>query len=207
MKRIILLLLLIGSTTINICAQSNEDIERIKSRIFGRDTTLVEIKKKDILIDTLNHQVEDCKKLINLMENELCKKDKKISYQELLLSPDTIVFYAPLDSMTNIPICVLQHTQLLQKISVLRVEIEQTEEKVHETTEKLSGVQLDEDTQKDADAKKKAIRNSIEENMYKLDSLFTEIDTLNMSSLSDKQKAFYRPGLTERFNNLLIYFV
>ena len=101
---------------------------------------------------------------------------------------------------------MLRHIQLLQKISELRVEIARAEEKVCETTEKLSGIQLDEDTQKDAYAKKKAIRNKIEDNMYKLDNLFTEIDTLNMSSLSDKQKAFYRPGLTERFNNLLIYF-
>ena len=206
MKRIILSLLFIGSTAISICAQCNEEIQSIKSRILDRDTTIVGLKKKDILIDSLNHQVEDYKMLISLMENELSEKDKKISEQNLLLSSDTIVFYTPLNSMNNVPTCMLRHIQLLQKISELRVEIERAEEKVCETTEKLSGIQLDEDTQKDADAKKKAVRNKIEENMYRLDNLFSEIDTLNMSSLSDKQKTFYRPGLTERFNNLLIYF-
>ncbi|WP_075556670.1 hypothetical protein [Parabacteroides timonensis] len=205
-KNILIFLILLNVA--NLYAQSKSDDTLIKcvvNRIAFRDSLIRDIKKKDVLIDTLSAQVGDYNMLTTQLTNELSKlKNTKTSLKceidriRLLLSPDTIVFFEPLISVDSIPLCLKQHIGVIKGITELRIKIESVEKKVEDIATRLS-ILNNTDSQS-------IIRDEIEKDVYELDKMITEIEAMDMSSLSENQKAFFRPILTERYNKFLIYF-
>lgn len=78
-------------------------------------------------------------------------------------------------------------------------------DKIKNLENKITDVQNNSPYATDAE-KKIMIKREIEADLNIIDKLFNEVADLDMSTLSEEQKKFYDPGLTERYNKFLIYF-
>ena len=93
----------------------------------------------------------------------------------------------------DIPLCLKSHYELIRKIAKIKEEIEQIKTNI-DKGDKLQeeGFFID---------MNKSIKKPIEDLYF----LFEEVNAMDMTTLSEEQKKFYRPGLTEQFNKLLKY--
>lgn len=191
----------------NLGAQTTSDscdIMNILSRIGNRDTTVRDIKKKDVLIDTLYAQVNDYRNLVNILNQSVSVFDEEnqtisryLDIKNLLTSSDTIVFSKEFFDIVEIPVCLKQHAQIIKKIVQVKLKIEQVEYQIIDISKRLQGLNID---------VKEAIRKSIEKEVFELDAMIGELVEMDLSTLSNVQKEYFRPRLTNRYNKFQIYF-
>ena len=71
------------------------------------------------------------------------------------------------------------------------------ESDIDRTNEKIKDLPVDRNT---------TIRKLIEKDVLKIDSQISDLENVDLRSLSEEQKNFFKPYLTERYNNFLKYF-
>lgn len=199
MKDISIALLLCMSFVLRSYAQVEESaysIEVLRNQIENRDSVLKMDLKPRIMIDSLRNQVADYDSLTKLMEIRYRDITKVIKAYEFLTSTDTLVFFRSF-AQYDIPPCLKKHVELVRRIADLRIAIEKVELKIKDLKDRLEGLNVN---------SKSIIHNEIEDEVYRLDTEITGIEKLDMKSLSEEQIEFFKPGLTERYNNFLIYF-
>lgn len=186
--------------TINVTAQ-NVPIDTIRCRISQRDSVLSEKISNQTRADMLMEQVNDLKALSQTLTDscEVLMKDNAAFRSELetyriLSSPDTTIFYTPLSNMA-VPKCLETHIALITRISELNKALKEVYIRIDTLNQTLTGDKID-----------KIIASQIEDDIYALNNEFSLIFEMDLSTLSPEQQAFLKPGLTEKFNNLLTYF-
>lgn len=180
--------------------------DSIKVQIVKRDSLITSnTLKKDVLIDSLNAQICDYKRLMDVYEESISEKNAnndglQAENKRLTswLASDTSVFVNLSEIDDNVPVCLRKHISLIQKIGELADKIKSLEDKIADV-QNNSPYATDEE-------KKIMIKRVIEADLNIIDKLFNEVADLDLSTLSEEQKKFYDPGLTERYNKFLIYF-
>lgn len=186
--------------------QQHSVVDSIKVQIVKRDSLITSnTLKKDVLIDSLNAQICDYKRLMDVYEESISEKNAnndglQAENKRLTswLASDTSVFVNPSENDDNAPVCLRKHFSLIQKIGELADKIQCLEDKIADV-QNNSPYATDEE-------KKIIIKRVIEADLNIIDKLFNDVADLDMNTLSEEQKKFYDPGLTERYNKFLIYF-
>lgn len=142
-------------------------------------------------------------KSISLKNQQLkdCKPYKSI---EFLLSEDSEVFDRdyPQDNL-SIPNPLKYHYETIKMISDLKKRIVATEQTVVELSDNYGKEVLKSGQVIDI---KSAIAEKIEKDMVYMDELISKIKKRDLSSLSKQQSQYFKPGLTDRYNNFLKFF-
>lgn len=206
MKRFIILTIVAVTLCNTVWGQRHIVADSIKVQIAKRDSLITSnTLKKDVLIDSLNAQICDYKRLMNVYEESISEKNAnndglQAENKRLTswLASDTSVFVNPSEIDDNAPVCLKKHISLIQKIGELADKIKCLEDKIADV-QNNSPYATDEE-------KKIIIKRVIEADLNIIDKLFNDVADLDMNTLSEEQKKFYDPGLTERYNKFLIYF-
>lgn len=206
MKRFIILTIAAVTLCNTAWGQRHIVADSIKVQIAKRDSLITSnTLKKDVLIDSLNAQICDYKRLMEVYEESISEKNAnndglQAENKRLTswLASDTSVFVNPSEIDDNAPVCLRKHISLIQKIGELADKIKCLEDKIADV-QNNSPYATDEE-------KKIMIKRVIEADLNIIDKLFNDIADLDMNTLSEEQKKFYDPGLTERYNKFLIYF-
>ena len=206
MKRFIILTIAAVTLCNTAWEQRHIVADSIKVQIAKRDSLITSnTLKKDVLIDSLNAQICDYKRLMDVYEESISEKNAnndglQAENRRLTswLASDTSVFVNPSEIDDNVPVCLRKHISLIQKIGELADKIKSLEDKIADV-QNNSPYATDEE-------KKIMIKRVIEADLNIIDKLFNEVADLDLSTLSEEQKKFYDPGLTERYNKFLIYF-
>lgn len=206
MNRLIVLTIAVITLCNTAWGQRHIVADSIKVQIAKRDSLITSnTLKKDVLIDSLNAQICDYKRLMDVYEESISEKNAnndglQAENKRLTswLASDTSVFVNPSEIDDNVPVCLRKHISLIQKIGELADKIKSLEDKIADV-QNNSPYATDEE-------KKIMIKRVIEADLNIIDKLFNEVADLDLSTLSEEQKKFYDPGLTERYNKFLIYF-
>lgn len=206
MKRFIILTIAAVTLCNTAWGQRHIVADSIKVQIAKRDSLITSnTLKKDVLIDSLNAQICDYKRLMDVYEESISEKNAnndglQAENRRLTswLASDTSVFVNPSEIDDNVPVCLRKHISLIQKIGELADKIKSLEDKIADV-QNNSPYATDEE-------KKIMIKRVIEADLNIIDKLFNEVADLDLSTLSEEQKKYYDPGLTERYNKFLIYF-
>lgn len=201
MKKIILLLFIsLGFS--HLCAQEHSQKRVLQERIQNRDTLMNKVNKKE-LTDSLKKQIADYRSLTEILvsETESYATENQNLRNELhkyliLTSSDTLIFHQDFSTINNIPICLQERTDIVRSIIELRGKIAAAESIAQELEQKLG----------DSPVAYAAIREKIEKDLDEIQALIHKIKEMNLSSLSDEQQNYFRPGLTDRYNNFKKYF-
>ena len=198
MKKSVLLLLavLYVSTALAQTDGSAYSIKYLRSQILNRDSVLQKIQKSRVLIDSLKSQVADYDSLTKSMEVRFESLVKVVNAYQLLTSPDTLVFHSTFKHL-DVPLPLKNHIALIERIASVRTSIELVESKIDNLTSRLDGLDVN---------SKQVIQKEIEQDVMKLDAKITEIEKSDLSTLSEEQRVYFKPGLTERYNKFIIYF-
>lgn len=203
MRAYIVLVMMLSSIG-SICAQNNTSrLQAIRERIAQRDSIILE-SKRSVMVDSLISQVADYELLSNLLseENDSYSAENKTLRDQLhnfmiLTSNDTIVFSLDIKGMNGaIPTCLQERVDLICSIAQLKKMIEQVECKANEMEQVLGNSPTD----------YAVIREKIEPEIDKIQNLIHNIKEMNLSSLSEEQQRYFRPGLTNRYNSFEKYF-
>ncbi len=205
MKRLILITITAITLCNSVLAQQRLNVDSLKSQIAKRDTLINTLRSKNRLIDSLKQQIEDYKRLLEGYDELISEKNSRNDTLESensryknVLASDTSVFFNIPEINENVPVCLKKHISLIQKIGELA-------DKIKSLEDKITDIQNNSPYATDAE-KKTTIKREIESDLNIIDELFNEVANLDMSTLSEEQKKFYDPGLTERYNKFLIYF-
>lgn len=173
----------------------------IRQRMESRDSVYAKIRSNQVRIDTLLSQLSDAKRCISYYENSnallsdsLTVVKSELEIFRLLTSSDTTVFHIPFTQIP-VPVCLEGHISLINKIIDLRVNIEMLEARVKDLNKTLKRANV-----------KEVIAKEIETDIMQINSLIVDIKGIDQSSLSEEQKQYFKPGLTERYNKFSIYF-
>ena len=201
-KQLILLIILLLSTLVAM-GQSHydSDISQIRLRMELRDSIYDELRTPKVKIDTLISQLDDANLCFSLYEKEneclsdsLAFVNSELELFQLLTTSDTTIFHVSL-SQASIPTCLESHFSVINKIVELRAHIENIEIRVNELKRTITRANVNE-----------VIAAEIADDIQNAYSLIDEIKDSDLSSLSEEQKQYFKPGLTERYNNFSIYF-
>ena len=205
MKKYVLLLLL-SFICYNMKAQTrNDSIRYLNERITERDSIMKSLKKAELL-DSLVRQDQDNRllnKLLNDQISDLSNDNRglseKINLYDQLTNETVRVFDLDFDSLNvTVPSCLMVHISIVKDIISLKRIIEKIESKAEELKLQLNDVELK--------TVNEVIRTKIESDVNIAQSLIRKIKESNMSSLSTEQKKFFKPILTDRYNNFSKYF-
>ena len=183
-------------------AQSLEQKQRLLKNIEHRDTIMDKVGKK-VLPDSLKAQIADYKQLTIILrdevgnystENQKLKKD--LNKFLVLTTADTLIFHQNFNDFDDIPVCLNDRANIVTSIIELRTKIVAAE-----TTAKELEITLG-----NSPIAYAAIREKIESALNEIQILIHKIKEMNLSSLSDEQQKYFRPGLTDRYNNFKKYF-
>ena len=199
-KNILLIVLFLGFS--HLYAQEVSQIRVLQERIQNRDTLMNKINKKE-LADSLKKQIADYRSLTEILvsETESYATENQNLKNELhkyliLTSSDTLIFHQDFSSINNIPVCLQERADIVCSIIELRGKIAAAESIAQELEQKLGN----------SPVAYAAIREKIEEDLDEIQALIHKIKEMNLSSLSDEQQNYFRPGLTDRYNNFKKYF-
>lgn len=190
----------------NINAQTrNDSISYLNERITERDSLMKSLKKAERM-DSMVIQNQDYKllnKLLNDQISDISDDNKDLCAQINLynqLTDETVgIFDLDLDSLNiEVPLCLQVHLSIIKDILSLKKIIEKVESKADELKSQLNDVDLK--------TVNEVIRTKIEFDVNIAQSLIRKIKESNMSSLSTEQKNYFKPTLTERYNNFSKYF-
>lgn len=198
-KYILIITFLLGLTESYSQIVSEKHI--LQARIEHRDTIMNKVKKG--LADSLKLQIEDFRHLTKIFtsENEELTFENQNLRDELrkflvLTSSDTLIFQQNFRAINNIPQCLQERADIVNSIIELRTKITTVENTAQELEQKLGNSPI-------AYA---AIREKIEKDLDTIQILIHKIKEMNLSLLSDEQQEYFRPGLTDRYNNFKKYF-
>lgn len=186
--------------SVDVIAQEHS-MDTIRNNIVFRDSLLTEKLSNQTRIDILLNQVNDLKIVSNMFKDS-CETLSAVNFDiqtelemyRTLISPDTSVFHTSFTNMA-VPKCLEPHIALIMKISDLNKTLEEVYNRIETLKQTLSGDDVDE-----------IIANQIEEDMFTMNDVFNQIWQSDLSTLSEEQMAFLKPGLTEKYNNLITYF-
>lgn len=201
--RKILLLVCFWGCILEVYAQKMTHKQIIEQRIAHRASILEKVSKKE-LTDSLKKQISDYHQLTEILANEtrntLLENQKlknELNKYLIITSSDTLIFHQDFNAIReSIPTCLEERSNIVNSIIELRTKIIAAESVTHELEEKLGNTPI-------AYA---AIREKIEKDLDQILSLIRDIKKMNLSSLSEEQQKYFRPGLTERYNNFKKYF-
>lgn len=192
--------------SISMFADNRE--QQIREEIKDLDsvyTTLPPKKQKDTLLSIVEHY----RCLDTLLTQSIADRDSLLQqytpYQDILflLSRDTLVFLNTYDKYLYVPQSLDYHFQTILMIISAREQIESIEKKINDIAGNFAQKVV---KSGQAGNLKSEICREIEPNMDILSSLLIEIKRRNLSSLSPQQYEYFKPGLTERYNNFIKYF-
>lgn len=174
----------------------------LQGRIQNRDTLMNNVNKKE-LPDSLKKQIADYRLLTEILMSETeryasenqCLKDELDKYL-ILTSSDTLIFHQDFNTISNIPVCLQERTDIICSIIELRGKIVAAESIAQELEQTLGN----------SPVAYAAIREKIEKDLDEIQTLIHKIKDMNLSFLSDEQQNYFRPGLTDRYNNFKKYF-
>ena len=199
-KCILLIFIVLGVSNVNAQDVSQKGI--LQERILNRDTLMNRVNKK-VLVDSLNEQIADYRLLTGILmsEAESYSKENQNLKDELnkyfiLTSSDTLIFHQNFNAISNIPICLQERIDIVCSIIDLQKQIVAVENIAQELERKLGN----------SHTAYAAIREKIEKDLDAIQSLIHKIKDMNLSTLSDEQQKYFRPGLTDRYNNFKKYF-
>ena len=201
MKKVVLLIVMMGSF-VSFYAQDLSKKQILLQTIEHRDSIMDQLTKKE-LPDSLKKQVADYRLLTEVLmlevdgyasENQNLKNE--LHKYLILTSSDTLIFHQDFTAINNIPVCLQERTDIVRSIIELRGKIAAAESIAQELEQKLGNSPI-------AYA---AIREKIEKDLDEIQTLIHKIKGMNLSSLSDEQQNYFRPGLTDRYNNFKKYF-
>lgn len=199
-KNIMLILISLGFC--HLYAQNVSQKEALQKRILNRGDLMSKVNKKE-LPDSLRKQVADYRLLTEILmsevdgyalENQNLKNE--LHKYLILTSSDTLIFHQDFSTINNIPVCLKERTDIVRSIIELRGKIVAAESIAQELEQKLGNSPI-------AYA---AIREKIEKDLDEIQTLIHKIKGMTLSTLSDEQKNYFRPGLTDRYNNFKKYF-
>lgn len=174
----------------------------LQGRIQNRDTLMNNVNKKE-LPDSLKKQIADYRLLTEILMSETeryasenqCLKDELDKYL-ILTSSDTLIFHQDFNTISNIPVCLQERTDIICSIIELRGKIVAAESIAQELEQTLGN----------SPVAYAAIREKIEKDLDEIQTLIHKIKDMNLSFLSDEQQNYFRPRLTDRYNNFKKYF-
>lgn len=201
MKKVILLIVMIGSF-ISFYAQDLSKKQILLQIIEHRDSIMNQFTKKE-LPDSLKKQVADYRLLTEILMSEVdgyASENQNLKSELhkylILTSSDTLIFHQDFSTINNIPVCLQERTDIVLSIIELRGKIAAAEGIAQELEQKLGN----------SPVAYVAIREKIEKDLDVIQALIHKIKGMNLSSLSDEQQDYFRPGLTDRYNNFKKYF-
>lgn len=223
MKRILSIIIVAGIANLTCSSQSiegmhNSDIESIMSEIKRCDSILSHSKKKDEISMAKDIQIAEYRKLSAILQQTIDDKNRnyavltdsheslnteyvtlshKLNFYEKLLSNDTIVFSMELPKDEDVPPCLKSHVNVIREIQKVERNIRKVELMIEETNEKLKDLPVD---------KKSTIKKLINDDVMKLDKQLTLVERMDFKTLSEEQKKYFKPYLTERYNKFLEYY-
>lgn len=197
---VLFLLIFLGFS--HVYAQELSQKSILQERIQNRDTLMNKINKKK-LIDSLKEQVADYRLLTEIFMSETESYASEIQSLKnelhkylILTSSDTLIFYQDFNTISNIPVCLQERTDIVCSIIELRRKIVATENTAQKLEQELGN----------SPVAYAAIREKIEKDLDEIQALIHKIKDMNLSSLSGEQQKYFRPGLTDRYNNFKKYF-
>lgn len=186
---------------INADAQKVSEKKNLQERIDYRKNSIDKVKKG--LVDTLKVQILDYQQLTDFLSKEAEEFSiennnlrKELHKFLLLTSSDTLIFHQDFKTISDVPICLQERTDIVKSIIELRKRIVTAESTAQELEQKLGNSPI-------AYA---AIREKIEKDLVEIQALIHKIKSMNLSSLSDEQQKYFRPGLTNRYNSFQKYY-
>lgn len=202
---------MIFSWILSIFCWAQSPLNHYEERI---DSLYIEIAICDSVLDQSKKKEEISKTQILLINNlrdlshVLFEKNKgleesinclttKLKLYDCLLTSDTTVFSMDLPAEQTVPFSIKEHIHILKLIQELQKNICKVESDINKTKDKIKGLPVDGDT---------IIRKLIEKDVLMIDSQISDLENLDLRSLSEEQTKFFKPYLTERYNNFIIYF-
>lgn len=168
------------------------------------DSILNVSKKKDeisktqvLLINCLRDLSQILERKTEGLEKSLNTLTSKVELYDHLLASDTTVFSMELPDEKVVPFSLKEHVRIIKLIQELQNNICKVESDIDRTNEKIKDLPVDRNT---------TIRKLIEKDVLKIDSQISDLENVDLRSLSEEQKNFFKPYLTERYNNFLKYF-
>lgn len=201
MRKLILLIGMLISFSSSY-AQGISKKQMLLQKIERRDSIIDKISKKE-LPDSLRKQVADYHLLVDILKSEsesynLENQNLKNELHKYLIltSSDTLIFHQDFNTISNIPVCLQERINIVRSIIEFRDKIVVVESIAQELEQKYGNT---------SDAYK-VIAEKIEKDLDEILALYHKIKDMNLSSLSDEQQKYFRPGLTDRYNNFKKYF-
>ena len=186
----------------NAYAQKVVQKQTLLQGIEYRDAMMGDVSKKD-LPDSLKKQVADFRQLTDILISEINEyssenQDLKNELHKyfVLTTSDTLIFHQDFTTVGDIPLCLKERVDIVNSIIELRTKIVAVEDIAQELERSLGSSPI-------AYA---AIREKIEKKLDGIQTLIHKIKEMNLNTLSDEQQKYFRPNLTDRYNNFKKYF-
>ena len=204
-KQCIMILMAICFSTTVI---ANNRQQQLRDKIAHLDSvypTLQFRAQQDTLLNIINYY----KELDTILMESIALQDSLLQeyspYKDILflLSNDSIVFTQTYVDSIQIPKALEYHFKTIKMVVSARKQIESIEHKILEISTNYAQDVLNSTHVYDL---KQSIRVAIEEDMNNVTYLLDEIIERDLSSLSPQQYQYFKPGLTERYNNFLKFF-
>ncbi|MBO5627477.1 MAG: hypothetical protein J5965_00170 [Aeriscardovia sp.] len=188
---------------------ASDNITVVRERIAQLDSIYPTLTSKQHPLDTLLTLIGNYRELDTLLTNSIAEKDSLLNeyspYTNILflLSNDTMVFRNDYSDDIQVPQSLEYHFQSIKMITLARKRIETIENKIVNITENYAQEMLKSGQVIDIKSK---ISSEIEGDMDVVTELLEQIRSRELSSLSKEQYQYFKPGLTERYNNFIKFF-
>lgn len=201
MKKVVLFIFMMGSF-VSFYAQDLSKKQILLQIIEHRNSIMDKLNKKE-LSDSLRKQIADYRVLTGILmsetdsystENQNLKNE--LHKYLILTSSDTLIFHQDFNAISNIPPCLQERTDIVRSIIELQGKIVAAENIAQELEQTLGN----------SPVAYAAIREKIEKDLDEIQALIHKIKGMDLSSLSGEQQNYFRPGLTDRYNNFKKYF-
>lgn len=207
MKKWFIIMICCSLQIIQLYAENDRE-QQLRNKIAYIDSTIVTISPKQ-QTDTLLTLVEHYRMLDTLSMHIITTKDsllqKYAPYEGVLflLSSDTAIFVQDYSDSIQIPKSLEYHFQTIKMIISARKQIESIEQNIKNIAANYMQEAL---TSKPENTLYSRIAQEIEGDMDNVTDLLIQIKERDLNSLSSQQQEYFKPGLTERYNNFLIFF-
>lgn len=207
MKRWFIIMICCTLQIIQLYAE-NDIEQQLRNKIAHIDSTFVTISPKQ-QTDTLLRLVEYYRQLDTILMHAISTQDSLLQeyapYEGVLflLSSDSTVFVREYSDSIHIPKSLEYHFETIKMIISAQKQIESIKHKILEISTNYAQDVLNSTHVYDL---KSSIRIAIEEDMNAVTELLEQIIERDLSSLSPQQYQYFKPGLTEKYNNFIKFF-
>lgn len=207
MKKWFIIMICCSLQIIQLYAENNRE-QQLRNKIAYIDSTIVTISPKQ-QTDTLLTLVEHYRMLDTLSMHIITAKDsllqKYAPYEGVLflLSSDTAIFVQDYSDSIQIPKSLEYHFQTIKMIISARKQIESIEQNIKNIAANYVQEVLTSNPEITLNSR---IAQEIEGDMDSVTDLLIQIKERDLNSLSSQQQEYFKPGLTERYNNFLKFF-